>query len=77
MIAPIQQQEQFDVGSRVRVARWVLKRMNIPNNHPIALARGRIVKMDGGPHGPDYAETKFSGKLLKAKYYKLNQLEPA
>lgn len=71
MIAPIKQ------GSKVKIAKWVLKRSNIPANHPIAKARGRVLKMDGGPYGPMWAEIKFSGKLLKMRYSKLDQVEPA
>lgn len=72
MIAPVKTKQE---GSKVRLADWVLKRMNIPKNHPIAKARGVIRKMDGGPFGSDWADIKFSGKLLKARYTRLDHVE--
>lgn len=62
---------------KVKVAKWVLDRRGIKPSHPIARARGRILDVDGGPHGPAYARVQWSGRMLQHAYSKLDQLEPA
>ena len=65
----------FKVRDTVRLERnYLTKRLKKKPGSPIGRAVGRVVSLES-PHGPNWIEVKWSGKLLTHRYENIHQLE--
>ena len=65
----------YNVGEKVRIERNVLvKRMKQKPASPRGRAVGRVISLES-PHGPNWIEVKWSGKLLTHRFSNIHQLE--
>lgn len=65
----------YNVGDKVRIERNTLvKRMKQKPASPIGRAVGRVVSLES-PHGRNWIEVKWSGKLLTHRFSNVYQLE--
>lgn len=65
----------LQVGDKVRIARATLAdRLKKKPGSPIGRAKGVVVSTTS-PHGPNWIEVKWSGKMLTHRYSNIHQLE--
>ena len=61
--------------TKVRVAPWVLQRRKVGKHSKLGKARGVVVSVGDGPHGPDYARIKWSNDSMSGHWTNLKQVE--
>ena len=59
----------------VRIAPWVLTRRKLTKRSKVAKAKGTVLSIGDGPHGPEYARIEWSSDILTHHWEKLSQIE--